>query len=56
MGDKIRPWRTLLDVVKHADVSMPHIIQSSCLLYQNISIRITITEIKRPSNLLNNVQ
>ena len=56
VGDKIPPWRTPLVIVKQVDVSLPHVIQISYLLYQNISIRIIITEIDRLSNFLNNAQ
>ena len=56
MGDKIPPWSTPLDIVKQADVSLPHCIQISCLLYQNISICVSITEIDCLSNILNNTQ
>ena len=42
VGDKMP-----LGIVKQVDVSLPYFIQIYCLLYQNISIRIKITEIDR---------
>ena len=52
MGDNIAHWLTLLVIVKQVDVSLPHFIQLSCLLYENIGIRIIITDIDRLSNFL----
>ena len=36
--DNILPCRTPLEIVKYGDISAPHLIHSSCLVYQNISI------------------
>ena len=37
-GDNIPPCRTPLEIVKYGDISAPHLIHSSCFVYQYISI------------------
>ena len=37
-GHNIHPCRTPLEIVKYGDTSAPHLVHSSCLVYQNISI------------------
>ena len=37
-GDNIPSCRTPLKIVKHDDILTLHLIHSSCLVYQNISI------------------
>ena len=33
-GDNIPPCRTPLEIVKYGDISAPHLIHSSCFVYQ----------------------
>ena len=55
-GDNIPPCRTPLEIVKYGDISALHLIHSSCLVYQYISILTIRIRNDRLSNFLNNVQ
>ena len=54
-GHNIYPCRTPLEIVKYGDTSAPHLVYSSCLVYQNISILTITIGFDWLSNFLNNV-
>ena len=55
-GDRILPCLTPLDIEKKAEIHLPHLMQTVCLLYQNIKILTITIGVLRLSSFQNNLK